>query len=76
MTGASRARMVVAIVLGLLGLVVVLQNFQQVETNVLFWRLSMPHIAFLGMVFGAGCILGVVLTIMFYNCRLKDKNTV
>lgn len=72
MTGPSRAKMIVAIVLGVLGAIIVLQNFQPVETNVLFWRLTLPHAVFLGMVFGAGCILGAVLAIMW--CVHQSKN--
>ena len=65
MTGPSRAKMIIAIVLGVLGIIIVLQNFQTVETSVLFWRLKLPHIAFLGIVFVAGFILGAVLSVMW-----------
>lgn len=64
MTGPSRAKMIIAIVFGALGLIIVLQNFQNVETRILFWRLTLPHIAILGIVFGAGSILGAVLATM------------
>ena len=71
MTGASRAKMIVAIVVGVIGIIIVLQNFQPVETNVLLWRLTLPHVVFLGIVFGAGCILGAVLSIMW--CARQTK---
>lgn len=67
MTGPTRAKMIVGIVIGALGAIIVLQNFQRVETMVLFWRMTLPHIALLGMVFGAGVILGVALTGMLYR---------
>ena len=67
MTGPSRAKMIVGIVIGALGAIIVLQNFQRVDTMVLFWRMTLPHIALLGIVFGAGVILGMVLVIMW--CR-------
>ncbi len=75
MTGPSRAKMIIAIVIGVLGVIIVLQNFQSVETNVLFWRLTMPHVAFLGIVFGAGFILGAVLAVMWYIRQFKKEET-
>lgn len=72
MTGTSRAKMIVAIVLGVIGVIIVFQNFQPVETNVLLWRLTLPHVVFLGIVFGAGCILGVVLSVMWFARQSKD----
>jgi uncharacterized integral membrane protein len=65
MTGPTRAKMIVAIVLGVLGLIIVLQNFQPVETNLLLWRLTMPHMILLAIVFVLGCILGAGLTVMW-----------
>ncbi len=74
MTGPSRAKMIIGIVFGVLGLILVLQNFQQVETNVIFWRLTMPHVVFLAIIFGAGCVLGAVLTLMLCNKTSKSKS--
>jgi len=67
MTGPSRAKMIVGIVIGALGAIIVFQNFQRVDTMVLLWRMTLPHIALLGMVFGAGIILGSALTVMLYR---------
>jgi uncharacterized integral membrane protein len=58
MTGVSRAKMIVAIVIGAAGAIIVLQNFQRVDTMVLFWRMTLPHVVLLGIVFGAGFVLG------------------
>jgi uncharacterized integral membrane protein len=66
MTGPSRAKMIVGIVIGALGAIIVLQNFQSVDTMVLLWRLTLPHAALLGIVFGAGFVLGGVLSVMWY----------
>jgi uncharacterized membrane protein YciS (DUF1049 family) len=66
MTGPSRAKMIVAIVVGVVGAIIVFQNFQRVETNILFWRITVPHVALLGIVFGAGIILGAVISAMIY----------
>jgi uncharacterized integral membrane protein len=71
MTVPSRAKMIIAIVLGIVGIIIVLQNFQPVETNVLIWRLTLPLVVFLGIAFGAGCILGAVLSAML---RFRKSN--
>jgi len=72
MNGASKAKMIIGIVIGALGLIIVLQNFQRVDTMVLFWRLTMPHILLLAIVFVAGFILGIVLTAMGHIKTRKD----
>jgi uncharacterized integral membrane protein len=66
MTGLSRAKMIVGIVVGVLGAIIVLQNLQRVDTMVLLWRITMPHIVVLAIVFGAGFVLGAVLSVMWY----------
>ena len=71
MTGPSRAKMIVAIVVGVLGAIIVFQNFQPVETKVLIWRLTLPHAALLGIIFGSGFILGAVLSVMWYIRQFK-----
>lgn len=65
MSGPAKARMIFGIVIGVLGLIIVFQNFQRVDTMVLFWRMTLPHIAVLGIVFVAGIILGAVLSVMW-----------
>jgi uncharacterized integral membrane protein len=65
MSGPSKAKMIVGIVIGVIGLIIVFQNFQRVDTMVLFWRMTLPHIAVLGIVFAAGIILGSVLSLMW-----------
>lgn len=73
MTGPSRAKMIVAIVIGAVGALIVLQNFQPVETRILFWRLTWPHVVVLGIVFAAGLILGAVLSLM-WSVRQGKRN--
>ncbi|MBN2565346.1 MAG: LapA family protein [Candidatus Eisenbacteria bacterium] len=66
MTGPSKAKMIVGIVIGVLGAIIVLQNFQRVDTMVLLWRMTLPHAALLGIVFGAGFVAGAVLGLYWY----------
>lgn len=65
MTGPSRTKTIVGIVIGVLGAIVVLQNFQRVDTMVLFWRFTLPHSALLAIVFACGVVLGGVLSLMW-----------
>ncbi len=62
MTGISKAKMIIALVVGAAGFIIILQNFQRVDTMVLFWRMTLPHAALLGIVFVAGLILGGALS--------------
>lgn len=71
MSGPSRAKMIVGIVIGVIGLVIVFQNFQRVDTMILFWRMTLPHIALLGIVFIAGLISGGVFSVMWYMRQEK-----
>ena len=75
MTGPSRAKMIVGIVIGALGAIIVLQNFQLVDTVVLFWRLTLPHSALLGIVFVCGFVLGGVLSLMWRARRWQRGGT-
>jgi uncharacterized integral membrane protein len=75
MTGPSRAKMTVGIVIGVLGAIIVLQNFQRVDTMVLLWRLTVPHAALLGIVFGAGFVFGAVLSVMWYVRLWRGSGT-
>jgi len=73
MKGLSRAKMIVAIVIGAVGLIVVLQNFQRVDTMILFWRLTLPHAVLLAVVFGAGLALGAALSALWLMPRLDHR---
>lgn len=65
--------MIVGIVLGVLGLIIVLQNFQTVETRILLWKLTSPHVFVLAIVFVAGFICGAALSVMWYIRQFKEK---
>ena len=75
MTGPSRAKMIVGIVIGVIGAIIVLQNFQRVDTMVLFWRFTLPHSALLGIVFVCGAVLGGVLSLMWCARRGQRGGT-
>jgi uncharacterized integral membrane protein len=59
-------------VIGAVGVLIVLQNLQRVDTMILFWRVTLPHVVTLGIVFVAGLILGATFAVLnFSRCR-KD----
>ena len=64
MTKPSKARMIIGIVIGAVGALIALQNLQSVDTNVLLWRFTMPHVLLLAIMLGAGFVLGVTVSLM------------
>jgi uncharacterized integral membrane protein len=56
----KRIRMIAISVIVVLLLVIVLQNTQQVETNILFIEVSMPRALFIVVLFAAGWLTGVL----------------
>jgi uncharacterized integral membrane protein len=79
MTGVSRAKLITALILGATGVIILLQNFGDVETRVLFWRVTMPHVVVLGIVFVAGLILGATLAVIYCFRQIGNsdrRNTV
>jgi uncharacterized integral membrane protein len=64
MTKPSKARMIIGIVIGAVGALIALQNLQSVDTNVLLWRFTMPHVLLLAIMLGAGFVLGVTVSVM------------
>jgi uncharacterized integral membrane protein len=64
MTKPSKARMIIGIVIGAVGALIALQNLQSVDTNMLLWRFTMPHVLLLAIMLGAGFVLGVTVSVM------------
>ena len=50
----------IASVLGIVGAVVVLQNWQHVNVQILFWQVGMPQVVLLSIVAGFGFLGGVL----------------
>ena len=64
MTRPSKAKMIIGIVIGAVGALIALQNLQPVNTVVLLWRFTMPHVLLLAIMLGAGFVLGVTVSVM------------
>lgn len=66
----KRWKLVAAVVAGLLAIILVLQNTQEVETRLLFVTVTMPRAVLLLVTLLIGFILGLLLA-----GRLKGKTT-
>jgi uncharacterized integral membrane protein len=64
MTKPSKAKMIIGIVIGAVGAVIALQNLQSVNTVVLLWQFTMPHVLLLAIMLGAGFVLGVTVSVI------------
>ncbi len=67
----KKIKHVVAIVLAVLGIVVILQNTETIQTELLFLKLEMPLaiLLFLGVLIGF--VLGVMVSLIFSTKRKK-----
>ena len=64
MSYKSVAQIAIPVVLAILLVTVVLQNREEVETHLLFYTVTMPQAALLGVILVAGYLLGIA-TIIF-----------
>ena len=58
------AKIAVPVILALLLVIIVLQNREEVETHLVFYTVTMPQAALLGVMLGFGYVLGIV-TMLF-----------
>ena len=59
----ERAKLIGLVVLALLGMVIVLQNTEPVETRILFWSITMPRAVLLFGTTMIGFALGTLATL-------------
>jgi hypothetical protein len=64
MTRPSKAKMIIGIVIGAVGVLIAFQNLEPVDTLVLLWRVTMPHAVLLAIMLGAGFVLGVTVAVI------------
>jgi uncharacterized integral membrane protein len=62
MRTAVKAKVITAIVLGVIAAIIALQNLEPVDTTLLFATVTMPRILILLIMLGIGFVLGVVLS--------------
>lgn len=56
-----KPKVIISLILGIIILIVIIQNVQEVPTSVLFWTINLPHIFLLFIVFAIGILVGMML---------------
>ena len=65
-------KIAIPVVLAILLVIVVLQNREDVETHLLFFTVTMPQVALLGVILVAGYLLGIIT--MIFVRRGNSRN--
>jgi len=69
----TRAKVITAIVLGVVAAVIAFQNLEPVDTTLLFTTVTMPRILVLLIMLGIGFVLGVVLSFIWTSRLLTGE---
>jgi uncharacterized integral membrane protein len=72
-TGGSpmnRIKLIIIIVLAVIGIIVVLQNTSEVNTQILFMTITMPHAILLFITLLLGFVLGVLVSM--FHAKAKE----
>lgn len=56
-----KPKVIISLVLGLIILIIIIQNVRPVPTEILFWSITLPHIFLLFIVFIIGILVGMML---------------
>jgi uncharacterized integral membrane protein len=59
----NNAKLIISIVLGLLAIIVIVQNTDTVETHILWITISMPRAILLAVTFALGALSGILFTL-------------
>ncbi|MFO7525705.1 MAG: DUF1049 domain-containing protein [Ignavibacteriaceae bacterium] len=65
-----KPKVIISLILGIIILIIIIQNVRDVQTEVLFWSISLPHIFLLFIVFAIGILVGMMLP----GLMTKKKN--
>jgi uncharacterized integral membrane protein len=70
-----KPKVIISLVLGIVILIVIIQNVRDVPTDILFWTISLPHIFLLFIVFIIGILIGMMLPgLMSKKQEAEKKN--
>jgi uncharacterized integral membrane protein len=70
-----KPKVIISLVLGIVILIVIIQNVRDVPTDILFWTISLPHIFLLFIVFIIGILVGMMLPgLMSKKQEAEKKN--
>ena len=67
-------KIAIPVVLAILLVIVVLQNREEVETHLLFYTVTMPQVALLGVMLVAGYLLGIITMIFISRGNSRKGN--
>ena len=56
-----KPKVIISLALGIVILIIIIQNIRDVQTDILFWTISLPHIFLLFIVFVIGILVGMML---------------
>lgn len=56
-----KPKVIISLILGIIILIIIIQNVKDVPTNILFWTIELPHIFLLFIVFAIGILVGMML---------------
>lgn len=56
-----KPKVIISLALGIVILIIIIQNVRDVQTDILFWTISLPHIFLLFIVFVIGILVGMML---------------
>lgn len=70
-----KPKVIISLVLGIVILIIIIQNVRDVQTDILFWTISLPHIFLLFIVFIIGILVGMMLPgLMSKKQEVEKKN--
>lgn len=58
----NNAKLIISLVLGLLAIIVIVQNTATVETHILWFTISMPRAVLLAVTFALGVLSGILFS--------------
>lgn len=67
------ARIAIPVILAIFLVIVVLQNRAEVETRLVFYTVTMPHAALLGIILVAGYVLGILTMLFVYRGNGRNQ---
>ena len=70
----ERTKAIILVILALLGMIIVLQNTETVETRLLFWSISMPRAVLLLGTSLLGFAAGIIAS-FFWGSKALDPDT-
>lgn len=71
----KNAKTILIAVAALLGIIIILQNTESVQTNILFMAITMPRAVLLFVTLLLGVIIGVLSSFWFGRKKKTDKVT-